>query len=476
MADIFGRRWLIMFAVGIFVIGSAISGAAPTMGVLIVGRIIQGSGGGGINVVVNIIISDLVPLRDRGKFLAIVFAAISVGTSIGPIMGGIIVQNTTWRWVFFLNIPVGCASLALLFVFLKVSSVPSSTLKEKLKQIDYGGNVIFITGVSFILVALTYSGTLWAWTSYQTIVSLVFGVFALAGFILYEGSNWCVKPTVPLRLFGNRTSASAYALTFLHSMLTLLVIYYLPVYFQAALLASTTTSGVDMLPTVVIMVPLSAISGVLLSKLGRYKPFHYAGFALLALGLGCFITLNASSPTVAWVLVQVVAAIGAGLVLSTLLPAVQAELPEGDIAAATGTWAFMRSFGIVWGVSVPAAIFNAQFDQLSYRIPDAGARAQLSGGAAYEHATADFLNTFEPALRRIIQDVYADSLKVVWIFATAMAGLGLLLVFLERETVLRTKLETKFGLEDEKKAGGQKKHTKHSISREPLVERDIEMA
>ena len=476
MADIFGRRWLMIFAVAMFVIGSGISGAAPTMDILILGRIVQGSGGGGINVVVNIIICDLVPLRDRGKFMAIVFAAISIGTSIGPFLGGLIVQNTTWRWVFYLNIPVGCASLALLFVFLKVNAAPTATLKEKLKQIDYGGNIIFIIGVTFILVALAYGGTLWAWSSYQTVVSLVFGVFSLVAFILYEGSNWCVKPTIPLRLFQNRTSVAAFTLTFLHSLLTLLVIYYLPVYFQAVMLASPTTSGVDMLPTVLIMVPLSAVSGALLSKLGRYKPFHYSGFALFALGLGCFITLDASTPTVGWVLVQVTAALGAGMVLSTLLPAAQAELPEGDVAAATGTWAFMRSFGIVWGVSVPAAIFDAQFNQLMYRIPDASLRAQLGNGGAYEHATADFLNSFDPLLRRTIVDVYADSLKAVWIFATAVAGLGFLLVFLERETVLRTKLETDFGLEEEEEKGGKRRRgVKNSISREPLVEQDTEM-
>ena len=478
MADIFGRRWLIMFAVAMFVIGSAISGAAPTMSILILGRVIQGSGGGGINVVVNIIICDLVPLRDRGKFMAIVFASISIGTSIGPLLGGIIVQNTTWRWVFFLNIPVGCVSLALLFVFLKVNAASTTTLRAKVKQIDYGGNVIFITGVSIILVALAYGGTLWPWYSYQTIVSLVFGVFALVAFVLYEGSNWCIRPTIPLRLFMNRTSVAAFVLTFLHSLLTLLVIYFLPVYFQAVLLTSPTTSGVNMLPTVLIMVPLSAISGAMLSKLGRYKPFHYTGFATLALGIGCFITLNASSPVVAWVLVQIVAAIGAGLVLSTLLPAAQAGLPEDDVAAATGTWAFMRSFGIVWGVSVPAAIFNAQFDRLAFRIPDAGVRAQLSGGAAYEHATAAFLNSFERTLREQIVNVYADSLKAVWIFATAVAGLGFLLVFMERETVLRTKLETKFGLEKEgeEKGGGKRRiSVKQSTSREPLVEHDVEM-
>ncbi|KAF2809439.1 MFS general substrate transporter [Mytilinidion resinicola] len=449
MADIFGRRILIIFAVCAFILGSGISGGAPSMEILIFGRVVQGVGGGGINMLVNLIVCDLVPLRDRGKFMAVIFSAISVGTGLGPFLGGVIVQSTTWRWVFYLNIPVGAVSLVLLILFLKVKApTEKTTWPEKLARIDLAGNVIFVTGVSFILVALAYAGTLWPWKSYNTIVTLLFGFSAIVVFLFYEESSYCLHPTMPLRLFRNRTSATAFVITFIHSLLTLLVIYFLPVYFQAVLLSSPTRSGVQMLPTVIVLVPFSAISGALLSKLGRYKPFHLAGFSVMTVGLGCFITLSARSPTVAWIMVQFVVALGSGFVLSTLLPAAQAQLDDKDTAAATATWAFVRQFGVVWGVSVPAAIFNSQIEHLLPRIDDAGVRATLAGGAAYDHGTKEFISGFSNPLRGQIISMYSDSLKIVWIFATAMAGLGFLLVFLEKEVKLRTQQKTEYGLDE----------------------------
>lgn len=210
-ADIFGRKWLILFAVAAFILGSGISGGAPTIGVLILGRVIQGIGGGGINVLVNVIVSDMFAVRDRGKFLAIVLSAVSVGTSIGPILGGLIVERTTWRWVFYLNLPVGGVSLLLLFAFLESNpgnkkADQSVGIGQKLRRIDYGGNVLFITGVTLILVGLAYGGTVWAWTSYSTLVSLLAGFFIVVIFLFYEESNYCKEPTLPLRLFRNRTS------------------------------------------------------------------------------------------------------------------------------------------------------------------------------------------------------------------------------------------------------------------------------
>ncbi|GKZ39099.1 hypothetical protein AbraIFM66950_011857 [Aspergillus brasiliensis] len=451
MADIFGRRWLIIFAVAMFVLGSGISGGAPSMNALIAGRVIQGIGGGGITLLVNLIVCDLVPLRERGRLMAIVFAAVSVGTSLGPIVGGLIVQQTTWRWVFYLNLPVGGISMVLLFVFLQVGHRSEETsIKRRLKQIDYGGNLIFILAISFILVALAYGGTLWPWKSYSTIISLVFGFYGIIVFIFYEQSNFCRQPTLPMRLFTRRTSATAFTITFIQSMLTLLVIYFLPVYFQAVLLASPIRSGVMMLPTVLVLVPASVVSGALLSKFGRYKPFHFLGFALFTLGFGCFITLDESSPDVAWIMVQIVVALGSGSSLSTLLPAVQAEFSDQDTAAATAAWAFVRQFGVVWGVSVPSAIFNAQVQHDLSRVSSDSVQRTLSGGAAYEHGTKDYVNSLSGDVRKQVIGLYSDSLKVVWIFATVIAGVGFVLVFLEREITLRTKLDTKYGLKEEK--------------------------
>lgn len=380
--------------------------------------------------------------------MAVIFGAISVGTGLGPFLGGVIVQTTSWRWVFLLNLPVGVIALILLVFFLRIKTPKSvGTWREKLTRLDLGGNLIFIISTSLILVALAYAGSLWSWKSYNAIATLLFGFSGIVVFIFYEESNYCPHPTIPLRLFRNRTSAAAFAITFIHSLLTLLVIYFLPVYFQGVLISTPTRSGVQMLPTVIVLVPFSAISGFLLSKFGRYKPFHIAGFTIITIGLGCFILLDRNTSMGAWVMVQFTVAVGSGFSLSTLLPAVQAKLSDKDTAAATATWAFVRQFGVVWGVSVPAAIFNSRVETLLPRISSIVVREALDNGAAYDHGTKAYINQFQNPLRSEIISVYEDSLQLVWVFAAVLAGLGFLLVFLEEEVDLRTENSTDFGLD-----------------------------
>jgi MFS family permease len=411
-------------------------------------QLIAALGGGGISMLCNLIVCDLVPLRDRGKWMSVIFAAISIGTGLGPFLGGVIVQTTTWRWVFLLNLPVGVVAIILLVFFLRIKTPKSvGTWREKLVRLDLGGNLIFIISTSLILVALAYAGTLWPWDGYNAVATLLFGFMGMVVFVFYEESNYCPHPTIPLRLFRNRTSAAGFAITFIHSLLTLLVIYFLPVYFQGVLLSTPVRSGVQMLPTVIVLVPFSAISGALLSKFGRYKPFHIAGFIIITVGLGCFILLDRNSSMATWVMVQFTVAVGSGFSLSTLLPAVQARLSDKDTAAATATWAFIRQFGVVWGVSVPAAIFNSRVETLLPRISSLVVREALDNGAAYDHGTRDYIGQFQNPLRSEIISVYEDSLQLVWIFATALAGLGFLLVFLEEEISLRTENNNEYGID-----------------------------
>ena len=316
----------------------------------------------------------------------------------------------------------------------------------KLKRIDYIGNAIFVPSLVSILLGLTYGGTQWPWSSWHIVVPLVCGFFGFGAFLAYEASRFCLEPTTPPRLFANRTSAAAFALTFLHSLLTFWTVYYLPVYFQAVLRSTPSRSGVQLLPTVTVLIPFAALSGKFLARIGRYRPFHHLGFALMIIGLGLFTLLDSTSPTGAWVGFQIIEAAGAGLVVSTLLPAVQVGLSETDTATAAGTFAFIRSFGIIWGVAIPAAIFNTQSGKLSYRVSDPAVRASLANGQAYEHATREFVLSFQGNLRYEITGVYSDSLKVVWQVALGIACLGFLLVSVEKELTLRTSVKSDFGM------------------------------
>ncbi|MCJ1384553.1 hypothetical protein MMC17_007670 [Xylographa soralifera] len=455
VANVFGRRWLAISIVAFFVFGSGICGGANSGAMLIAGRAIQGIGGGGLNMIVDVVISDLVPLRERGNFIAIILTVYSIGTTIGPFVGGAIVETTTWRWVFYLNLPIGGVAMVMLFMFLHVNYQKEMTFAQKLKRIDYLGNIIIITSSIAILFALTYGGARYAWSSWRIILPLVLGLVGLIVFYIYENSSLPLEPVTPTRLFKNRTSGAVMVITFLNSCLLSWAIYFLPVYFQAVQVSSPERSGVQILPLVLIAVPGAIIAVIVLTKYGRYRPLHHLGLAICTIGIGLFTLLNANSSMAAWVLFQAVGGLGSGMVLNTLLPAFQAPIPESDQAAATAAWAFIRSFGNIWGVAIPAAIFNSRCNALAYRITDPGAQAALATGQAYEHATAAFVGSFAGDVRQQIISVYTDSLKTVWQVAIAFSGLAFLLVFLEKEVPLRTELDTEYGL-DRKKVTGEK--------------------
>lgn len=275
VANILGRRWLIMFAIAMFMLGSGLSGGASTMSILILGRTIQGIGGAGVTMMVDLIVSDLVPLRERGTVMGIVFGAVTVGTALGPFLGGAILQSGSWGWIFYLNLPIGAAALVLLMLFLQVSHTKESSFRAKLKTIDFVGNSIFILSVVAVLIALTNAGTIYLWSSWRTLLTLVFGFVGLGLFYAYERSKFCTEPTLPHQLFSNRTSATAFILTLIHTLIMNWSIYFLPVYFQAVLGSTPIRSGVQLLPTVIFLMVFAAIGGVVMEKYGRYRPTHH---------------------------------------------------------------------------------------------------------------------------------------------------------------------------------------------------------
>lgn len=420
------------------------------MATMIAGRVIQGIGAGGINVLIEVIVCDLVPLRQRGNYLAAIFGLVAIGTALGPFFGGLIVQYSDWRWVFYLNLPVGGVALLLLFFFLHVKSKKEPTLAMSLGKIDWIGNALFVTAVSSTLVGLGWAGSLYPWSSFRVIVPLVLGLLGLGAFLVLE--KFVAEPMVPLRLFSNRTLIAVYLLTFLHSVITMWSIYFLPVYFQGVLRASPGNSGLYLLPTILILVPTAAGGGGIMSKTGKYRPIHFFGFALMTIGFGLFSLLDKDSSTGKWVGYQILAGAGAGLVIPTLLPAIMAPLSEADTALATATWAFLRSFGLTWGTAIPAAIFNNRVAALSGRITDPQVRETVIGGRAYEHAVASYVNSLDPETRAQFISVLSDGLKRIWEIAIAFAAFGFFLVALEKEYKLRDELETEYGMVDKEKA------------------------
>ncbi|OAA59532.1 Major facilitator superfamily domain, general substrate transporter [Niveomyces insectorum RCEF 264] len=452
LANIFGRRWITMIIVALFTLGSGLAGGAQNGRTLIAGRAVQGMGSGGINMIVDVIVSDLVPLRERGNYMAFVLLVYFIGTAVGPYVGGAIIQNTSWRWVFYINLPVGGVSMVMIFLFLRVTYKSNdASFAQKLRRIDYIGNLVLIASTVSVLYALTYGGTKLPWSSGRILAPLVLGLAGLVLFMGFETTRFAGEPVVPPRLFANRTSATIFAVTFLNSALLYWMLFFLPVYFQAVLGSAPTRAGVQLLPAIVVAVPAAIVAVLLLARFGKYKPLHLFGFGVNTVGLGLLTLLGPRSTAAEWVVYQMIVAAGSGFVLNTLLPACQAPLAEADQAAATAAWSFVRSFGSIWGVAIPAAMFNNYFDRLSVgRITDPAVAAQFVHGRAYEAASAAFLDTFPPAAHAEIVGVYSDSLKYVWRYSIIFSGVSFLLVFLEKQIVMRTELETEYGLEDKK--------------------------
>ncbi|KAI0106402.1 MFS general substrate transporter [Nemania sp. FL0031] len=447
--NIFGRRYVMLSVIAVFVLGSGICGGATSGGMLIAGRAVQGVGSGGIIMVSSIIVSDLVPLRERGNMSAILISIFGIGSALGPFIGGAIVSSTTWRWIFYLNLPIGGVAFAVLFIFLRVSYNKEMSFWQKLKRVDLVGNFVLVASTVSVLYALSYAGTLYPWQSWHTLVPLLLGFLGLFLFAWLQRVSFSAEPLMPLRFFRAPTSAILAISTFIYAALLYWCIFFLPVFFQAVKLYPPRQSGAVLLPISLVGIPGSILGAVALTRWGRYKPIHLVAFAIQVVGLG-LLTLQQEETTIAEsVVFQSIFAVGLGLVFSTLLPAFQAFIHERDLASCTAAWYFVRLFGHIWGVAIPAAIFNNRVDSLLAQgaISDAELAQRLSAGAAYQAASASFVRELPPTLQAEVRAVYREATKRVFQIAIVFAGVAFLSCIFEKEIELRKTLDTEFGLE-----------------------------
>ncbi|KAM0372783.1 hypothetical protein ACHAO7_010413 [Fusarium culmorum] len=466
-ANIYGRRSLTLTAVCIFTLGSGLCGGAHNTAMMVGGRAVQGIGGGGVLTMSEIVVCDMVSIRERGMYAGIIGGVWAIAAVVAPVMGGAFAQNISWRWIFYINLPIAGVALIALGLFLKLTRPPSGTFKEQMARIDWGGSVLLIGSVTSIVLALSWGGSEHAWSDWETVVPLVIGLVALLAFFAYQGAPWLKEPTMPLRLFGNRTSSTLLAISFIHSLLLYWICYFLPVYFQAVKEASPTRSAVMLFPIACTSAPGGVAAGITITKTGKYRIWHFAGFVLMSIACGLFTLLDESSSTGRWVGFQILFGFGTGVVFTSTLPPILASLPDSDVATATGAWTFIRNFGSIWGVAIPAAVFNNHVNHAASDISDQGVRSLLVNGGAYEHATQNFLKTLEssPRLKDEVVQVYLNGLKVVWQVSIAFCLLGFLLCFFVRSLTLRDELNTEFGLQEEKESS-QIKSSEEGVVRE----------
>ncbi|QRV92393.1 major facilitator superfamily transporter [Ceratobasidium sp. AG-Ba] len=392
LAEIFGRRPIMLTSLLIFAIGSAISGAAQSMNMLIAGRTIQGIGGGGIITLTDIIVADLVPLAERGPYLGIVGAVWAIASAIGPPIGGAFAESN-WRWLFYMNLPVAGVAMALVLVFLRLST-PKEPFRQKIARIDWIGNFLVIGSTASTVIALTWAGARYSWSSHQVLVPLIVGISGLVGALAYE-FTFAVEPIVPRELLANRTSLSGYLGTFFHGIIMTAVVYYLPVYFQASRGDSPIKSGIDLFGvafTVRISIKFTGISTVVFKK---YRPQNYIAWVIMLVGTGIFSTLKYDSSKANTIGFQILFGVGSGILYSSTTFAVLAPLPVSRNAPALALFSFIRTFAGTYGVAVGSSVLQTE---LTRRLPIEFA-AQFPGGSDIAFSAIPFIGGLDEPLR-----------------------------------------------------------------------------
>ncbi|KAL8993768.1 MAG: hypothetical protein Q9169_006100 [Polycauliona sp. 2 TL-2023] len=453
ISNIFGRRSPILFSIALFAFGSGLAGGARNPGMLIGGRTIQGLGTSGLYVLSDIIICDIVPPRHRAPYLSAVLSTAALGTTIGPIIGGALVQ-VQWRWVFWLNLPIAAAGFLVIYLLLRVQHPRSPTWMHALARVDFLGNAIFIPSLFSIFFGLIMGGTQFPWESWHIVVPLVFGILGWIAFHVHQASPVCKNPSTPPRLFKHRTSAAGFIIIFLGAIILQAIAYFLPIYFQAVKGTSPLLSGVYFLPFALAIIPFGGITGILMSKIGLYIPLHWFGFALNAVGAGMLSTLDQSSSRASWICFQILASGGTGIIFTATLPSTLAALEESDVAVATATYSFVRSFGLVWGVTMASILFNAQVNAHIDSVTDPAIRKSLADGAAYSYASGGSMSALPLDTKAEMIGLYTEALRAVWLLVATVSCLGFCCVFIQRHVPLRESHETDYGLADGNKEDG----------------------
>ncbi|KAF9929812.1 hypothetical protein FBU30_001186 [Linnemannia zychae] len=356
LSDIFGRKITILTAVALFLIGSLICGVSPNINILIFGRSIAGAGAAGMISLTMIIISDVVSMRDRGKYQGIIGSMFGLSAIIGPLLGGVLAEKSTWRWAFYLNLPLGAIGIAIVSWILKLPVV-GGTRREKLKRVDFLGSFTIVVGIVCVLLSTNWGGNEYAWNSVQIIVPYVVGGLFLVAF-LYVEAKVAVEPLMPFRLFKNRSVSAAYATSFFIGGAFMGAIFFVPLYFQMVKHFNATKAGLHLLPMVAGMLVGGVGGGVAVSKSGRYRPFIWCALVIYTIGIALLSLWDVTSGLGVQIGFLFIVGLGLGGCMQNTVLAGQCAVAQADVAAVTSMMSFFRSMGGVAGVAIGGSIIN----------------------------------------------------------------------------------------------------------------------
>jgi hypothetical protein len=446
---------MVMISILLFLIGSLVGGLANNFTVLLIGRSVQGIGGGGIIALTEIVVTDLVPLRLRGQWFGVISGTWSVGSVTGPIIGGVFAQSVSWRWIFYVNLPFIGIGLPMVWFFLRLKFRTSSFL-DKLRRVDWIGTVLFIGSMTSFLIPVTWGGVMYDWTSWRTLTPLLIGIVGLAGFVLFE-IYLAPEPLIRLSIFQTTTAKVAYFDTVIHGLVLWCGLYYQPLYFEAVKGFTPIMSGVALFPMTFTVAPSAMVVGFLVTLTGRYRWAIWGGWVLSTLGMGLLILLDVNTSTVSWIFIMLVAGFGLGMLFPSLAFAVQGSSTNADLAFAVAMFSFFRAFGQSIGVAIGGVTFQNQMKKKLLKYP---ALAPMASTYAKDAAglVQIIKSMADGADKENLKNAYADSLKTVWVLICVLSGVALVASLLIKAYDLNRALETEQGFKhtrtrDEEKEG-----------------------
>jgi EmrB/QacA subfamily drug resistance transporter len=423
LGDQFGRKVLLQSAIVIFLIGSVLCGLSQNMTQLIAFRALQGLGGGGLMVLTMAVLGDIFSPRERGRYQGYFGAVFGVSTVVGPLLGGFFVDNLSWRWIFYVNLPIGAIALTVIAIAFHARG------EHVHHRVDYLGALVLAAGLSAIVLFSSLGGTTYAWGSVPIVLLIIAGVVLLAVFPFVE--RRAAEPILPLELFHNRIFVVTSAVGFIVGLALFGAITYLPLYPQVVKGHSPTSSGLTLVPLMAGLLVTSILSGQLISRYGHYKPFPIAGTAIMLVGVFLLSRLTVQTPLWQTIVAMVILGLGLGMVMQVLVLAAQNSVDHRLLGVATSGATMFRGIGGSIGVAAFGAIFaNRLRSELATKFPN--------GAHIPTQANPEVVKHLPAGIHTLYVEAFSAALQPVFLTATGVILLAFVLTWFLREHPLRT--------------------------------------